>query len=145
MYCVRRFHRSLKLFQMGREFFKDMKARTCLWNARKIYVDWPHGTPSHRKIPDRLGQHIHKNETNSRGSSKTSIYFENPLSAIGKSYFLMKYAIVPPAQMVIAAYHFQVNKGLHRYKNVVINQHQTGVCGLYRQFLYFNNSSNVRT
>lgn len=64
---------------------------------------------------------------------------------IVEAYFLMKYAIVPPAQMVIVAYHFQVNKGLHRYKNVVINQRQTGMCGLYRQFLYFKNSSNVRT
>lgn len=52
-------------------------------------------------------------------------------------------AIEPSDQTVNATYYSQVNHGLRRDRNVVINQRQIGPCGMYRQCIY-NDYSNKK-
>lgn len=52
----------------------------------------------------------------------------------------MEYATVPSYQTVNAASYFQVDPELRRYRNVVITQRQIGPCGLYKQYIYIDNS-----
>lgn len=53
----------------------------------------------------------------------------------------MEYEIEPSDQMSNAAYYSQINQGLRRYRNVVITQRQTGLCGRHRKCIYKYNSN----